>query len=324
MATIHRGSRTPNRSSSTLSEYSYSGPDFDIWAYFPTESAGDVDVVRFANMQAITTSMTSSLSAVERIGYSGPVGFTRGQKTFAGSLIFTVFDREPLYQLLNADVVANQDFDPEFLTLDQLPPFNIVIQGQSEILGFGANGSSRDRPESEVTKIIVGVRLLQNGETISIDDFFLEQSHTYTSEYITPWMSGLSINYSLLTPKEDNLEILNNGVVLSISGNPAPSGNLNGERTAPKQVSTSADNIPLVSKPTTNIAASTVTNSQPDPRFSEDFYIREKLRRIQGNEGWLEGGVGLFGGKVKRIKPVQPFRTPTDSFNAPRRPKNGG
>ena len=172
-------------------QYSFAGPDFTIWAYFPkTNSTGDgvdLNTIQWGNLQTVTTSMSSSLSAVEQVGSSSAVDHTRGQKTYAGSLIFTVINKDPLKEILSQDMRGHMDFSPDFLTVDQLPPFNIVIETSSELLQKSSDGAG---PVGQSTKVITGVRIMQYGETISIDDMFLEQSHTYTATYVSPWMEG--------------------------------------------------------------------------------------------------------------------------------------
>lgn len=193
--------RTPNQFSRT--NYSYAGSDFRIWIYFPRFSADDTSLsaqaAEWFNVQTVTSSVASSITAVEKIGSSAAVAHTRGQKTYAGSLIFTVLEKEPLEALLQKDIRGHEDYSPDYFTLDQLPPFNIVIEGSTETLQKSASGSS---PFNRIFKVIVGVRLMQYGETVSVDDMFLEQSHTYTATYVTPWMND-KIDFSKLTPPKD-------------------------------------------------------------------------------------------------------------------------
>jgi len=212
---------------------SYSGADFNIWAYFPIvgedliskahESLLNTEFIppgsdpsyfnavfdelrsadqakalakeamtlrelsshiSLTNVQTITTSYASSLSAVEECGSSMPIDHTRGQKTFAGTIVFTVFDREPLAKLLEQGLGENfpgVDASSEYISFDQMMPFNIVIQADSEL------PYARGLPQS-MMKIIVGVRFMTGGEAITVDDFFLEQQHQYVGRYISPWL----------------------------------------------------------------------------------------------------------------------------------------
>ena len=167
---------------------SYSGADFKIFAFFDikhSRNAGEKgvkeEIIPLGNLQAITTSYSSSLSAVENMGSSMPAGFTRGQKTYAGTLVFTVINTDPLIKLLNlADDKGNKDLDALTISFDQIPPFNVLIEGASEL------PTKRGVPQV-MTRVITGVKFMAGGETISIDDFFLEQQHQYVAQYISPW-----------------------------------------------------------------------------------------------------------------------------------------
>ncbi len=230
--------------------YSYSGADFNIWAYYPitevkssniTNLSDDVPVrdffnpsptpaydlesleivrdktvgleeytrlvaewgnalvefhgirvdsssdgiVPFGNMQTITSSFASSLSAVENIGSSLPVSHTRGQKTFAGSMIFTVLDKEPLKEMIDNSFLSqrnDKDQRAEYFTIDQIPAFNVVIQGSNEL-------PTKNGLPQQILKVLVGVKIMTHGETISIDDFFLEQTYQYVCRYVSPWIT---------------------------------------------------------------------------------------------------------------------------------------
>ena len=146
--------------------------------------------IPLTSLQTITSSYASSLSAVEEVGSSMPVDHTRGQKTYAGTMVFTVFDKEPLANLLIHGLGKNfpgVDASSEYLSFDQMLPFNIVIQASSEL------PTKRGLPQM-LSKIIVGVRFMTGGETISVDDFFLEQQHQYIARYISPWVTTIGYN----------------------------------------------------------------------------------------------------------------------------------
>lgn len=189
--------------------FSYSGADFEIWAYFPIEEqqariiplpyrVAD-SLIKFGTLQTITTSVSSSKTSVDRIGSSTADGYTRGQKTYAGSLIFSVLEKEPL-QFLFDQFDRALDANPSYMSFDQLPPFNIMIQGSTEYLSKKDKDALAIGGPQIISKVIVGVELVQHGETISIDDFFLEQSHQYVATYISPWFSG-GVNFAEMHTK---------------------------------------------------------------------------------------------------------------------------
>lgn len=180
---------------------SFSGSDFKIWAYYPTPQSGvnvpaslDDGIIKLGTLQTITSSFAGSLAPVETIGYGEPVGFTTGQKTTAGTLVFTVLDREPLSDLLALAGTSYTNANPTFDTVDQLPPFNVVIEGDNEYVPL--NGETK----TTISKMIIGVRLHVHGETISIDDFYTEQTYQYQAQHVTPWITGGISVSRLLSP----------------------------------------------------------------------------------------------------------------------------
>lgn len=182
--------------------HSFSGQDFSIWAYVPivkqaganTPAEADVlktedQIVLFGNLQTITTSLASSLSPVQCVGTDAIVGLTSGSKTFAGTMVFSVLDKDPLNEFILPYVSRNRKKGHEFFTIDQLPEFNVVIQGSNEYLVDNFR-TSTPTSKTDIYKLIVGIRLLTHGETISIDDFFTEQTYQYQARYVSPWNTG--------------------------------------------------------------------------------------------------------------------------------------
>ena len=199
----------PKQNGST-SRYSYSGSDFTIWAYYQgvttpleqsntgtldveivqgsratasieetaaaTYSKSNYGIIKFGTLQTISGSSSTSMSAVHSIGSSLAQGFTEGSTTFAGSLIFTLLDKDPLTALMQEAAKQGRTSLSGFTTTAQLPPFNIVVQGMSEY------------NNQVITKVFVGVKLMAHGEVISIDDFFVEQTYQHVCSFITPWM----------------------------------------------------------------------------------------------------------------------------------------
>ncbi len=138
------------------------------------------------------------------MGSPNPRSFSRGKRGIAGSLIFTVFDRPALYQMLESnhqkdnpqlfytrrhntlpgDVghkrgiaeFSSQDSDivsqvPFYA--DQIPPFDITITFANEY-GQGA------------VRSIYGVELLNEGSGASMDDIVIEETMTYVAREIGP------------------------------------------------------------------------------------------------------------------------------------------
>lgn len=171
---------------------SFSGSDYNIWAYF-TDSTSQ-NIIKLGNLQTITSSSATSIAPVEAIGKTDPLDFTMGSTTRAGSLVFTLFNVDPLYSIMGDAGAKNkklQDRD-DFISPYKLPPFNIVIEGDNEYVNVPTRKAHDQDPTSiktKIVKVIVGVKLFMHGETLSIDDFFTEQVYQYQCKYVTPWQS---------------------------------------------------------------------------------------------------------------------------------------
>lgn len=128
----------------------------------------------FAELQTITISTERSMGAVWRLGESAPNAITRGQRSVAGTLVFTTFYRDvfaELYHRWTGDAV-NESAPTH---VDQLPEFNILIQGATEMGAFGSIA-------------IVGVNLMASGQTISIHDLYTESTYSYRARLVFPFV----------------------------------------------------------------------------------------------------------------------------------------
>jgi len=157
---------------------SYSGSDFKIWAY----QAKQGRIINFGSLQTISTSTAASIAPVEAIGHTDPIDFTSGSKTVAGSMVFVVLDREPLHDLMQSMEGKYNPTSDALQSPSNMPLFNIVIQGGNEYL------PKAGETKSNIFKLIIGVRLFMHGETISIDDFYTEQTYQYQARHVTQWI----------------------------------------------------------------------------------------------------------------------------------------
>ena len=98
---------------------------------------------------------------------------TRGPRTIAGSLIFTVFDKHMIYNILQgtnnnsvySDKNGNLIHAGKMIT-DELPPFDVTITFANE---YGS-----------VSKLsIYGITITDEGQVMSIEDMLTENTMTY-------------------------------------------------------------------------------------------------------------------------------------------------
>ncbi|MES9681824.1 virion structural protein [Gottfriedia acidiceleris] len=113
-------------------------------------------------LQTISYSVYRPTAPVFALGQIAAKGVVRGARTVAGSLIFTVFDRHVLYEIMS-EYNMNNKGKCQINKSDQLPPFDITINFLNE---YGQ--SSR--------LVIYGVNLISEGQTMSIEDMITENT----------------------------------------------------------------------------------------------------------------------------------------------------
>lgn len=169
---------------------SFSGSD--IIATFGEKVIGE--------LQAITYSVTREKAPIYTMGDPNPRSFSRGKRGIAGSLVFTVFDRDALWMMkqeenvyahqgnqsdlaledmLATHEISGQAFDKSKwagkrvpVYSDEIPPFNVTINFLNE---YGQS----------TVMTIYGVEILNEGMGMSIDDITTEKACTFIARGIS-------------------------------------------------------------------------------------------------------------------------------------------
>jgi hypothetical protein len=170
-----RGNYDPLQS---LSNISYAGADAVATIIVPTigqdgKISSDGDVLVLGELQTISYSIHRENSPVRTLGHVNPRGFIKGSRTIAGSLIFAVFNEYVFYRIKQyRDLLARRNgfFAP---LGDMLPPFDIVVSFFNE---YGNSSKMK----------IFGVTIVDEGQTVSIEDIMTEQTYTYMARGIQP------------------------------------------------------------------------------------------------------------------------------------------
>lgn len=152
---------------------SYSGADI-VATITPAHGKPQI----FGEIQTISYSIYRPMTPVHTLGRIGPKGVVRGQRTIAGSLIFTVFDRHALKKALDGYKFTNPTNDrfkfsedelnemDKYMKTDEMPPFDINITFLNE---YGSNS----------TMNLYGVHIFSEGQTMSIEDMITENTMQY-------------------------------------------------------------------------------------------------------------------------------------------------
>jgi hypothetical protein len=152
--------------------------------------------VTIANLQTISVSSHRDKFPVRAFKSVNPRGFTRGPRTIAGSLIFTMFDRDSLVEVqlmvkafyqkaqsFYADAYGNAAIPSLIPTLrsDELPPFDVTITMANE------------SGQSSVAKVL-GIEILDAGHVMSIDDLFIEETMSFMARDFYPMFPANPFN----------------------------------------------------------------------------------------------------------------------------------
>lgn len=138
------------------------------------------NVKQLGELQTISWSVYREKSPVRTLGSVYPRSFTRGGRTIAGTMVFTIFHKHVLHELLNgyfnAYNTGTSDYDRNQYTInlpDQIPPIDISLIFANE---YGAKSHMG----------IYGVEFVQDGGTFSIEDIFSENVVQYVARDIDP------------------------------------------------------------------------------------------------------------------------------------------
>lgn len=133
-----------------------------------------------AELQTISISSFREKNAVRAFGSVSPKGFVRGNRTLAGSMIFTVFDRNVLFELLDISDFAG-DVGFKSAIKDQLPPMDVTISFANELGAL-----------SRMT--IYGLEFVSEGQSMSIEDIILEDVCQFVCRDFDPLTPVLNDN----------------------------------------------------------------------------------------------------------------------------------
>lgn len=148
-------------------------------------------------LQTVSYSIHMEKKPIRSIGNVNAKDYVMGPRTIAGSLVFSVFNKhfaEDLISALNAGYQAGTAF-----LVDELPPFDITISAANE---YGYRSSL----------VIYGVRLLNEGQVMSINDVYTENTYQYFAtdlQYLTGEMYYVRDKESKMYKLRDNIETHN-------------------------------------------------------------------------------------------------------------------
>lgn len=117
-------------------------------------------------LQTISYSINMDKAPVRSIGNINAKDYVVGQRTIAGSIVFNVFNRHFSKEIMEALNDGYESFAGESYLVDEIPPFDITISAANE---YGYRSKL----------CIFGIRLLNEGQVMSINDVFVENTYQF-------------------------------------------------------------------------------------------------------------------------------------------------
>ena len=160
------------RNSLIVSNSTYSGTDCTVIAQVNEK------LIALGNLATFSYSIYREKAPVRVLGRSHAKGYTAGGRTISGSMVFVVFDQNPLYDIIKElSFIKNPSERYTSPVPDQLPPLDLIIVFNNE---YG---------HTSVLKLY-GVEFMQEGQVHSINDLYTENTMQYLARDI-----DLMINY---------------------------------------------------------------------------------------------------------------------------------
>ena len=120
-------------------------------------------IIELGSLYSITYSSFREKVAIRTLGRVSPKGYTRGQRTVAGSMNFTVFQSHELMDFLRPNSAV--------VLLDQIPKFNLMLVMMNEYGGASIMH-------------IFGVEIASESQQMSVEDLALMDSVSFYAEDI--------------------------------------------------------------------------------------------------------------------------------------------
>ena len=136
----------------------------------PINSGAQMKVHVLGSLQTMSYSTHQDRAPVRSIGNINAIDYVQGQRTIAGTMVFAMFHQHWMTPLLEelADHVPNTD-----IWSDELPALNLTISMANEY-GYKSN------------MVLYGVKFIDDGGVMSINDLYTENTLQYVATGIQP------------------------------------------------------------------------------------------------------------------------------------------
>ena len=155
---------------------------------------GNTISTTLGTLQTLSYSIDQAKTPVRNLGNMNAKDWVFGPRTIAGSLVFAVFNKHWLINIYDKIKTDAKMKNCHFIA-DELPPFDITISFANEY-GFDSR------------LVIYGVRLLREGQVMSVSDIYIENTYTFVAadidllDSLSNYQSDEDRHRSILVKKE--------------------------------------------------------------------------------------------------------------------------
>lgn len=100
------------------------------------DSFTDANIFNLGSIHTLSYSSFREKFAVRTLGRIQAKAYTRGPRTIAGTMVFTVMQEHELFKLVGSGEKGRDASHPEAVMLDQIQPFNLLLSFANEYGGY--------------------------------------------------------------------------------------------------------------------------------------------------------------------------------------------
>ena len=193
---------------------SFSGADVDVYAILVGYGRSIVSAPVRLFPQTISVSSFREKVPVRALGHTNALGFTRGPRTFAGSMIYTVIHTHPLKTLMSLYAQMNSwgQKDAKGYNVEAIPfSYDESLRKHTQ----DNRGYPDDLPSivflldfanemgNRASIVIHGVEFVNDGTTVSIEDPFTENTYQYVARDVFV-LTDSSTEEGIVLPSKHN------------------------------------------------------------------------------------------------------------------------
>lgn len=192
----------------TLNGYnSYSGCDIVVTAKLNTitnlKTEMPEKVYTLGSLQTLSVSTHQDKKPVRVIGNANALDYVLGQRTIAGSLVFAVFDQHFATEMFND---LSKATGRSFFLPDELPGLDLTISFANE---YGRQSRMA----------IYGVRIINEGQVMSINDLYTENTYQFVALNMEPLTKDINSGSSKTIKKDVYITSSSNNDISPLSSN---------------------------------------------------------------------------------------------------------